>query len=65
MNGPRATGVFLFVTGILFAALLVAVGWRAGASGADWTAPAAALVVGVVVIAIAVFFSRGVGEGRL
>jgi hypothetical protein len=64
MNGPRATAVFLLVTGVLFAALLVALGWRAGVSGADWMAPAA-LVVGVAVVVVAVIFSRGVGEGRL
>ncbi len=63
--GPRATAVFLLVTGVLFAVLLVMLGWRAEAAGLAAWLLGAAIVVGVVTILLAAFFARGVGEGRL
>lgn len=63
--GPRATGIFLLVTGVLFAVLLVALGWRGRASGlAPWLL-VVAVVVALVTVLLAAFFARGVGQGRL
>ncbi len=63
--GPRATAVFLLVTGVLFALLLVLLGWRAETAGLAAWLLVAAIVVGVLVILLAGIFSRGVREGRL
>ena len=63
--GPRATGVFLLVTGVLFAVLLAVLGWRAHAAGVAAWLLVAAVIVGVLTLVAAAFFARGVGEGRL
>ncbi len=63
--GPRATAVFLLVTGVLFALLLAVLGWRAETAGLAAWLFAAAIIVGVLVVLLAAFFARGVGEGRL
>ncbi len=59
--GPRAASAFLVVSAILFAALLSALAWRGGATA--WLA--AAVIVGLFMLALGVLFARGVGEGRL
>jgi hypothetical protein len=63
--GPRAASAFLVVTAVLFAALLVGVAWRSAPAGSASTLLAAAVIVGLVVLALGVVFARGVGEGRL
>ena len=65
MSGPRATAVFLLLSSLIFAGLLLALSWRAAASGlAAWLMALAAIIAAGIIVA-AVIFSRGAGEGRL
>jgi hypothetical protein len=65
MLGPRATSAFLVLTALLFAALLGVIAWQSKAAGGAAWLLAAALVVAAAAVILAVFFARGVGEGRL
>jgi hypothetical protein len=63
--GPRATAAFLVVTGLLFAALLMALGWRARAAGlASWVL-AISVIVAATTVLLAAAFAKGMTEGRL
>jgi len=65
MAGPRATATFLVLSALLFAALLGVIAWQSkAADGAAWL-PAAAVVAAAAAVILAVFFAKGVGEGRL
>ncbi len=64
-TGPRSTEIFLVLTGILFAVLLVALGWRANLGGTATWILGAGVVVAVLSLILAVFLARGVDEGRL
>ncbi len=65
MGGPRSTARFLLASGILFAVLLIKLGFRTATGELAAWVIAAALVVGAAVIVLAVMFAKGVGEGRL
>ena len=64
MGGPRGAVTFLLTSGILFAVLLIELGFRTPGEPAAGVI-AAAVVVGAAVIALAVMLAKGVGEGRL
>ena len=63
--GPRASAVFLVGTGLLFAALLVALAFRERAAGlASWVL-AASVIVAATTVMLAATFAKGVTGGRL
>ncbi len=64
-SGPRATVAFLILSAVVFALLLVALGWRADGAGSAVALFVAALVVACCAVIFAVLLGKGVGEGRL
>lgn len=62
--GPGATSTFLVLTALLFAVLLVSIAWYGRAAGAAAWLFAAGLIVAAAAVILAIFFAKGVGEGK-